>query len=82
MSVPEAAMYEDDASPTRKNDVGAPNEQTSFQAKAESMPVQERTNLNLRLCIPPSDPGHHATACLAVNDVRHQFRRRLLFGSR
>ena len=71
MPVPEAAMDEDDRTPSRKNDVGFSWQVPAVDAKPEAPAVQQASDQLLGLRVAAADSGHHAAACDAVYDIDH-----------
>jgi hypothetical protein len=58
MTMPEAAVHEDDCSVTCQHNIRTTRKVTPVETKAEAKPVQERTNGSLGDCVPVTDAGH------------------------
>jgi hypothetical protein len=71
MAMPEATMHEDDGAVLRQHDVRLARDALRMKAitKAERMQGPAERQFGLRVL--SADPGHHAGAGLAVDDVCH-----------
>lgn len=72
VAVPETAVYEERHAISRQNNVRKARQMPIVKAIAEAPSVQETPDRELRLRIPPTDPGHHAAPGRSINDVRHR----------
>lgn len=71
MTVPEAAVDENDSAVSWKNDVWPAGQLLGVEPEAEPLPVQGAADQPLRSSIRASDAAHHAAACGRINDVSH-----------
>ena len=69
--MPEATMYEDDGMVLRHHDVRLAGSTFRVKAIALADRMQGTTQRQFGLRVLSTDPGHHAGAGLAVDDVCH-----------
>jgi hypothetical protein len=60
MSVPEAAIDEDDGAVSRKDDVGPSRQSTHVKPVSKAASVEPPSNHQLRPCVTGADPRHHS----------------------
>jgi len=71
MAMPEAAMYKDDSSVARKDDVGFTGEATGVKTETETGPMKKTPDCNLRLRVCSAYTCHHAATRSAIYNVSH-----------
>jgi hypothetical protein len=71
VTMPVAAVDQDDLLVTRKNDVGLSRQITSVQTEAESQGMQQASDTNLGSGILPADPRHDLATFLGSKYVCH-----------
>ena len=54
-----------------EDEIRATGEIFPMQTETEPQPMRNTTNGELRLGVPPFDPGHHLASLVAAHDVRH-----------
>ena len=72
VGVPETTMNEHGDSTPRQNDVGMSRQVLSVQTEAETCREEGLADDDFRLCIPPSNAGHHPASRGRIHDVGHQ----------
>lgn len=81
MPVPEAAVHEDDSVVLRKHHVRPARQVADSKTVAETETVQELTDDEFGLRIPPSDGGHHPRSNFWRDTVSHVENRRCTYGT-
>jgi hypothetical protein len=71
VTVPEAAMHEDDGPVLREDQVRPTGDTLSMQPIPEAARVKRAPQHHFRLRVLAPDPGHHPGAGLPVDDIRH-----------
>lgn len=71
MTVPEAAVHEDDGAVFRENNIWLSRQIFSVKAVSVSKSVKDRANSHFRFGIPTSYRSHISTALFRTMNVRH-----------
>lgn len=74
VGVPETTMNKHDDSTPRQNDVGMSGQVLPVQTEAETCCKEGLADDDFRLCVPPSDAGHHPASRRRVDDIGHRVR--------
>jgi hypothetical protein len=69
MTVPEAAVHEDDRVVTWQSNIGTSGKTLHMKSKAEAHAMRHASNAQLRQRVPRPDCGHHRTSSFRVHDV-------------
>jgi hypothetical protein len=59
MAVPETTMNKDDGAKASQHNIRFSWKVADMQPKPETLAMQQAANENLRLCVSPSNTGHH-----------------------
>jgi hypothetical protein len=71
MTMPEAAMHEDDSAILRQNQVWSTVNICRMEPEAETARMQRLPQDKLGLRVLAPDPGHHPGAGLLIHDICH-----------